>query len=97
LRTDYYKQYYERSSFLFGESVQTLICVSSVLAFCMTILLAGGKWHQSEPEAGQLDYQGDLKSALKMVSACVLFVFSFLIWVIVPLHERMNGVVELLK
>jgi len=94
---DYYREYRAVVSDVFDQSVDTLIGVSAVLGVCMTILMRGEKWRDSETSAGQRDYQADLRSAIKIVSACFLFVLSFLIWVVIPAHERMVGVLARLK
>jgi hypothetical protein len=94
---DYYKEYRAHVSDVFGQCVYTLVGVSGVLGVCMTILLIGGKWRDSETPRGQEDYLADVRSAMKMVFACFMFILGFLIWVVVPLYERMSGVVERLK
>jgi hypothetical protein len=94
---DYYKQYYEFAQLLFSDIVTMLIGVVTVLGVCMTILLSKAKWRPNEKPTTRQDYHETLKSAVKMVWSCLVFLFAFLIWVIAPLHLRMVGVVELTK
>ena len=97
LAPDYYKEYRAQASEIFAQCVLALIAVATGLSVCMTILLAGGKWRRSITSGAGSGYGVDVRSAMKMVWACFLFVLGFLIWVMVPLYERMTGVLERLK
>ena len=97
LSPDYYKEYRADASEIFTQCVLMLTAVMTGLSVCMTILWTGGKWRQSVSAEGRRDYDTDVRSAMKMVAACFVFVISFLVWVLAPLYERMNGVLERLK
>ena len=96
MNPEYYKSLFDMVEFLLGKTIDSVFLLGGVLAACMTILWAGGIWRRIE-EADMKQYKFTTISAIKMVVAYFIVILNALVWVAIPLYQKMNELTEVLK
>ena len=92
----YYKNLFNMTEFLLGKTIDSVFLLGGVLAACMSILWVGGVWRKSG-ESDLAHYKFATMAAIKMVVAYFIVVLNALIWIAVPLYQKMNELTAVLK
>ena len=93
---EYYKKMFEITVFLLGKTIDSIFLLGGILAGCMAILWAGEIWRKSQEEE-KTQYKLTTISAIKMVVAYFIVILNALVWVGIPLYQKMIKVAEILK
>jgi len=93
---EYYKKLFEITVFLLGKTIDSVFLLGGVLAACMSILWSGQIWRESE-EKSRKQYVFTTISAIKMVVAYFIVILNALVWIGIPLYQKMNELAEVLK
>lgn len=96
LNPEYYKNLFETTVFLLGKTIDSVFLLGGVLAACMSILWAGEIWRK-HGEREKKEYKFTTISAIKMVIAYFIVILNALVWVGIPLYEKMNEITQILK
>lgn len=92
----YYQKSLDTTVFLLGKTIDSIFLLGGILAVCMAILWAGEIWRRSDNMA-RTYYVLTTKAAKKMVVAFFTTALNALVWIGVPLYNRMIILVDLLK
>jgi hypothetical protein len=95
-KAEYYQESIDAVSFLLGKTLDAFFYLGAILGVCMTILWAGAMWRKTDKE-GRKHYKFATVVAIKMIVGFFVSVFGALVWVGVPLYNRMMTLIELLK
>jgi len=93
---EYYKKMFEITVFLLGKTIDSVALLGGVLAGCMAILWAGEIWRKSQKKE-QIQYRLTTISAIKMVVAYFVVILNELIWLGIPLYQRMIKLAQMFK
>ena len=93
---EYYQESIGATAFLLEKTLDGFFYLGAILGGCMTILWAGTMWKNTDKNSRK-HYKFSTLVAIKMVVGFFISVFGALIWVGVPLYNRMMILIELLK
>lgn len=96
LSADYYAEALNTTVFLLDKTLDSFFCLGAILAGCMAILWSGAIWRKSD-EIGRFYYRRTTLAAIKMVVGFFVVALNTLIWIGVPLYNRMTMLVKLLE
>ena len=96
MNPEYYEKLFDITVFLLGKTIDSVFLLGAILAGCMAILWAGETWRKSE-EKERLQYKLTTISAIKMVVAYFIVILNVLVWLGIPLYQKMIKIVEILK
>ena len=96
MNPEYYKQLFEITVFLLGKTIDSVFLLGGILAGCMAILWAGEIWRKAQ-EKEKIQYKFTTIAAIKMVVAYFIVIFNALVWVGIPLYQKMIKLAEIMK
>jgi len=94
--TEYYKLYYDETKYLFGQTINLLLVLGTILAACMTIIWSGAIWRKKD-NTSRKQYIQTTYASIKMVVAFFIIVISIVIWVSLPLFNKMTILKDFIK
>ena len=96
MNPEYYKKMFEITVFLLGKTIDSVFLLGGILAGCMAIIWVGAIWRKSQEEE-KIQYKLTTISAIKMVVAYFIVILNALVWVGIPLYQKMIEIAEILK
>ena len=96
MNPEYYEKIFKITEFLLGKTIDSVFLLGGILAGCMSILWAGEIWRKSQVKE-KIQYKFTTLSAIKMVVAYFIVILNILVWVGIPLYQKMIKIAEILK
>lgn len=96
MKPEYYKKMFEIIVFLLGKTIDSVFILGGILAGCMAIIWVGEIWRKSQEEE-KIQYKLTTISAIKMVVAYFIVILNALVWVGIPLYQKMIEIAEIVK
>lgn len=96
MHTEYYDKLFEITVFLLRITIDGVFLLGGILAGCMAILWAGEIWRKTQ-DKDKMQYKHTTISAIKMVVAYFIVTLNVLVWVGVPLYQKMIKIADILK
>lgn len=87
----YYESLAENLRFLLGRILDAFLALGATLGVCMAVLWAGEIWRKRSPDARRR-YIGATIASRKMVLAFFVASFGALIWMGVPLYQKLVAI-----
>jgi hypothetical protein len=91
LSKDYYQSVIQQCNFFLNALTNSVSLLGAGLGVCMAILW-GGEWRRQKEE-----YRDHIKSSIKIIFAFFSIVFAAIIWGVLPLHQQIVALQEMLK